>query len=118
MLSPAALAVAERLKAAGHRPPTEAELGGDGEHLPALRDAGLAVRIGRNLAAHPEVAEEIAGRVRAIVERDGSITLATLRDELGTSRKFAQAWLEHLDAARVTIRRPDDSRTLRRLRVP
>ncbi|MDQ3742452.1 MAG: SelB C-terminal domain-containing protein, partial [Actinomycetota bacterium] len=33
---------------------------------------------------------------------------------LGTSRKFAQALLEHLDAARVTVRRPDDSRVLRR----
>jgi selenocysteine-specific elongation factor len=36
-----------------------------------------------------------------------------LRDELGTSRKYAQALLEHLDAARVTRRRPDDSRVLR-----
>lgn len=36
--------------------------------------------------------------------------LARLRDEFHTSRKFAQALLEHLDAARVTRRRPDDSR--------
>ena len=42
------------------------------------------------------------------------ITLARLRDELDTSRKFAQALLEHLDAARVTRRRPDDTRVLRR----
>ncbi|MDP9434888.1 MAG: SelB C-terminal domain-containing protein, partial [Actinomycetota bacterium] len=32
---------------------------------------------------------------------------------LGTSRRFAQAHLEHLDAARVTLRLPDDRRVLR-----
>jgi selenocysteine-specific elongation factor len=52
--------------------------------------------------------------VRAYLARHGSITLAQLRDELGTSRKFAQALLEHFDAARVTLRRPDDRRVLRR----
>jgi hypothetical protein len=31
-----------------------------------------------------------------------------------TSRRFAQALLEHLDAERVTKRLPDDSRVLRR----
>jgi selenocysteine-specific elongation factor len=49
-----------------------------------------------------------------IVEDEGSMTLGRLRDELQTSRKFAQALLEHLDAARVTVRRPDDTRVLRR----
>jgi selenocysteine-specific translation elongation factor len=34
--------------------------------------------------------------------------------QLRTSLKFAQALLEHLDAARVTRRRPDDSRIPRR----
>jgi selenocysteine-specific elongation factor len=37
-----------------------------------------------------------------------------LRDELGTSRRYAQALLETLDAERVTLRLPDDSRVLRR----
>jgi selenocysteine-specific elongation factor len=64
--------------------------------------------------AHPDAIADVRDRVVAIVEAEGGITLARLRDELGTSRKFAQALLEHLDAARVTIRRPDDSRVLRR----
>jgi selenocysteine-specific elongation factor len=42
------------------------------------------------------------------------VTLSRLRDDLGTSRKFAQALLEHFDTARLTVRRPDDSRVLRR----
>ena len=56
-------------------------------------------------------------RVRAVVERvaaaEGGITLSRLRDELGTSRKYAQALLEHMDATRVTLRLPDDTRVLR-----
>ena len=52
--------------------------------------------------------------MRELIAADGAITLARLRDELGTTRKFAQAHLEHLDAARVTLRRADDSRVLRR----
>ena len=52
----------------------------------------------------PTRSRTCAARVDAIIERDGEITLARPRDELGTSRKYAQALLEHLDAARVTIR--------------
>ena len=37
----------------------------------------------------------------------GEITVAELRDALGTSRKYAQALLEHLDATRVTVRHGD-----------
>jgi selenocysteine-specific elongation factor len=48
-----------------------------------------------------------------IIGEEGSITLARLRDELGSSRRYAQALLEHLDAARVTRRLPDDRRVLR-----
>ena len=112
-----ALALEERLRAAGHEPPTEAELGRDAVHLPALREPGRAVRIGRDLHAHPEALAQVEERgARRSSEAEGAITLARLRDELGTSRKFAQALLEHLDAARVTLRRPDDSRVLRRRR--
>jgi selenocysteine-specific elongation factor len=112
-LDAAALALEQRLRAAGHEPPTEAELGEEVASLRALHAAGRAVRIGRSMHAHPEA---IAG-VREVVERiaraDGQVTLGRLRDELGTSRKYAQALLEHLDGARVTRRRPDDSRVLR-----
>ena len=77
-----------------------------------LRAAGRAVRLGRTMHAHSEA---IAG-VRAVVERiaraEGAVTLARLRDELGTSRKYAQALLEHFDA-HVTVRREDDRRVLR-----
>ena len=113
-LSPGALALEQRLLEAGFEPPIESALGDEAAELPALRSAGRAVRVGRALHYHPEPLAEIRERVRAHIEREGSITLAELRDELGTSRKFAQALLEHLDATHVTLRRPDDSRVLRR----
>jgi selenocysteine-specific elongation factor len=109
-LSASALALEERLRAAGHEPPNAAEL--DGADLGALRDAGRVVRIGRSMYAHPSALQEVRRRVEDVIASEGSITLAGLRDELQTSRKFAQAWLERLDADRVTKRRPDDSRVL------
>ena len=54
------------------------------------------------------------GRVGAIIAGRRPITLARLRDELATSRRYAQALLEHLDAERVTLRLPDDARAARR----
>jgi selenocysteine-specific elongation factor len=114
VLSESALALEARLRAAGHEPPSEVELGDAAADIPALRDAGRAVRVGRSMYAHPDAITAVQDRVVAIVEAEGEVTLARLRDELGTSRKFAQALLEHLDAARVTRRRPDDSRVLRR----
>ncbi|HEX8123236.1 MAG TPA: selenocysteine-specific translation elongation factor [Solirubrobacteraceae bacterium] len=113
-LPDAALALEARLRAAGHEPPLDAELGDDAEHLEALRRAGRVVRLGKTMHAHVDALDRVRERVESIVAAEGQVTLARLRDELETSRKFAQAHLEHLDAARVTLRRPDDSRVLRR----
>ena len=113
-LGPDAVALAARLLAAGHEPPSRAQLGDDAAYLPVLRDAGIAVRIGRDMYAHADSVAEVRERVSAIIRSEGTITLARLRDELHTSRKFAQALLEHFDADRLTRRLPDDSRVLRR----
>ena len=113
-LDPGALALERLLRDAGTEPPIEAELGDRARHLPALREAGRAVRVGRTLHYHPDALADIRAAVTRIIEAEGSITLARLRDELGTTRKFAQALLEHFDAAKVTLRRPDDTRVLRR----
>jgi selenocysteine-specific elongation factor len=105
-LSPSALALDRRLRAAGTEPPADREL--DQGDLAALRAAGRAVRVGRSLHFHAEALGAIRERALALAARHGGqITLAQLRDELGTSRRFAQALLEHLDSERVTIRRGD-----------
>ena len=106
-LSPSALALEQRLKEAGLEPPLDSEL--DATDLGALREAGRAVRVSRSLHYHREVLAEIQSRVIALAGRNGgAITLAALRDELGTSRKFAQALLEHFDSEKLTIRRGDE----------
>jgi selenocysteine-specific elongation factor len=106
-LTPPALAVEERLRTAGFEPPLDSEL--DPEDLAALRAAGRAIRVSKALHFHPEVLEQIRARVIALADRnDGAFTLAQLRDELGTSRKFAQALLEHFDSEKLTIRRGDE----------
>jgi selenocysteine-specific elongation factor len=69
--------------------------------------------VARNLHFAPEPLSELTTRVVEICERDGSTTIAGVRDELGTSRKYAQALLEHLDAEKVT-RRVGDAHVLRR----
>ena len=111
-LPDSALALEERLRVAGHEPPNAGDL--EADDLAALRAAGRAVRVGRAMYAHPDALAAVRARVEAVIAAEGAITLARLRDELQTSRKFAQAHLEHLDAERVTKRLPDESRVLRR----
>jgi selenocysteine-specific elongation factor len=106
-LSAGALALEQRLRDAGFEPPLDSEL--DPGELAALRAAGRAVRVSKTLHYHSESLAEVHRRVLTLAQsHGGAVTLADLRDALGTSRKFAQALLEHLDAERVTIRRGDE----------
>ncbi len=106
-LSTSALALEQRLRDAGIEPPIDSEL--DASDLAALRDAGRAVRVSKSLHYHVDALAEIRGRLVEIARGNaGTVTLAQLRDELGTSRKFAQALLEHFDSEKVTIRRGDE----------
>jgi selenocysteine-specific elongation factor len=81
--------------------------------LVALRTDGQAVRISGELYAHAEVAVDAQTKIVALIEVTGSVSLAEVRDALGTGRKSAQAFLEFLDTQRVTRRQPDDRRVLR-----
>jgi selenocysteine-specific elongation factor len=110
-LSPAALAIERELREAGAAPPLDADLDAPDE-LAALRDAGRAVRLGPTMHIHAQALDDVRERVVALIEADGELTLSRLRDELGTSRKYAQALLERFDAERLTLRR-GDARVLR-----
>ena len=104
-LTDSALETEARLKDAGEEPPLDSALPAD--DLAALRAHGRAVRLGPWMHVHPEALAAVQERLVAKAERDGAITIASARDELGTSRKYAQAYLEHLDAVHVTVRRGD-----------
>jgi selenocysteine-specific elongation factor len=113
-LSPAALALDRRLLDAGLEPPLDSELAPATGELAALRAAGRAVRVGPRLHFHATVLDGARAQLVAhLREGPGSITVAGLRDRLGTSRKFAQALLEHFDGEGLTLRDGD----VHRLRV-
>jgi selenocysteine-specific elongation factor len=113
-----ALQIASLLRSDGREPRTDNELAEavglsnseTADRLRRLAGAGQAVRVSRNLHFHPEPLAELEARVIAICERDGGATIASVRDELGTSRKYAQALLEHLDGTKVTRRIGDEHR--------
>ncbi len=46
-------------------------------------------------------------QIRHAIQQKGRVSLAEVRDLFGTSRKYAQALLEHLDATGVTLRAGD-----------
>jgi selenocysteine-specific elongation factor len=112
---PAAVAQVEaRLRSAGLALLNAASLdAADARALAALRADGRAVRISGQLYASAELAAEVQRTIIAVIETAGSASLAEVRDALGTGRKPAQAFLEHLDTERVTRRGPDDRRVLR-----
>jgi selenocysteine-specific elongation factor len=82
------------------------------EVLGVLVARGDLMQVSADVLFLPETYEEMVARVQAHIERGGSITLAQTRDMFGTSRKYAQALLEHLDETGVT-KRVGDARVLR-----
>ncbi len=82
------------------------------EVLGVLVSRGTLVQVSSDVLFLPETYEEMTARVRAYIEREGNVTLAQTRDLLSTSRKYAQALLEHLDEVGVT-RRVGDVRVMR-----
>jgi selenocysteine-specific elongation factor len=84
--------------------------------LDALAASGGATRVKPDIYYDAETLEELRSRLLALAaERGGAITLAEARNELGTSRKYAQALVEHLDALHLTVRH-GDRHVLRRSR--
>jgi len=112
-VSSAAVAALEaRLRAAGPGLLSEAQIAAEQDALRALQADGRAVRVSGRLYAHAEVAARLRARIVELLEREGPLGLAAVRDALGLSRRSTQAFLEHLDGQRVTRRLPDDRRAL------
>ena len=79
----------------------------------ALVERGVLVRVSDSVVFLRETYEEMVARVREVLEAKGEISVATVRDMFGSSRKYVLAFLEYLDAQRIT-RRVGDVRVLRR----
>ena len=81
--------------------------------LNALFSTGRLVQLNEEVLLTPQVLEEMSAAVVSLIKENGSVSLAELRDRFNTSRKYAVAVLEYLDATGVTIRK-GESRQLRR----
>ena len=100
-----------RLTEQGARP--EAEGGIAPELLEYLEAQGRLARLPGGVLLDADVYRSMVAQTRSLLESQERVTLAEVRDRLGTSRKIAQAFLEHLDTKQIT-RRVGDARVLRR----
>ena len=78
----------------------------------ALAQKGDIVRLSEDIAFTRAAYDGALQLVRDLIAGEGSVTVASLRDRMGASRRPVLALLEHLDAQRVT-RRVGDARILR-----
>jgi selenocysteine-specific elongation factor len=119
----AAAAVIAALETSGPTPPDLAALESASGLTPgefpkltaALEREGEIILLGVDVVYRPAQLVAAQEWVERRCRETGSVTLAGLRDELGTSRRIAQAILERLDADGVT-RRIGDKRVMRRRR--
>ena len=108
-LEEAAAKLSERLQQAGTEPPVM-------DKTPAIRlllKRNEVVELGGSLFGSSEAVDSVLEEIKTVCRREGEISLASLRDLLATSRKYAQAWLEYSDSVGVT-RRVGDVRALTR----
>lgn len=80
--------------------------------LNVLLNRGELVQVSPDVLFLSETYEEMVRRVEERIQRQGSVTLAEVRDMFDSSRKYVQALLEHLDEVGVT-KRVGDKRVLR-----
>ncbi len=78
----------------------------------ALVELGELIPVSPDVVFRAEDYETMMKRVREILQATGTITVAEFRDQFHTSRRYALAYLEHLDERNITIREGD----VRRLR--
>ena len=80
--------------------------------LNLLIEQHQVVKVGDNVVFSASAYNEMVEMVIAHLKAQGKVTLAEVRDIFNTSRKYAQALLEHLDQENIT-RRVGDERVLK-----
>jgi selenocysteine-specific elongation factor len=100
----------------GYTPPSATDalrIVGDERLLDLLLEQGRLVRLPGGVLFRREEFERMRDAIQGFLAERATITLAETRDLFDTSRKYAQAVLEEMDARRIT-RRDGDVRVLRR----
>jgi selenocysteine-specific elongation factor len=113
----AKLSIIKAFSDSPHSPPSLKEnidLHGE-EIINYLQVEKILISVGNDVAFLNENYLEMENWVLKKIELSGSLTVAEFRDKFQTSRKYALAFLEHLDAKGTTIR-DGDFRKLRPIR--
>ena len=77
------------------------------EILNALIDLNELVAVSPEVIFRKQDYDLAVTKIRHTIEENGKVSLAEVRDLFNTSRKYAQALLEHLDALGITVRAGD-----------
>jgi selenocysteine-specific elongation factor len=99
------------IEASPFAPPAPADFSIEAGVQLALAERGEVIRAAEGVFLTPGTLTTIETAVVELLQEKQRITLADVRDRFGTSRKYAQAMLELLDARKVT-RRIGDERIL------
>ncbi len=92
-------------QAAPYTPPPRTEWERTDTHLITyLLETGQLVRVSSDVLFGVEGYTKLVEWSIHVLERGDELTIATLRDHFATSRKYAQALLEHLDERKITRR--------------
>jgi selenocysteine-specific elongation factor len=83
------------------------------EVLNALVESGELIPVSADVIFRKSDYDSIQARIKHTIETHGKISLAEARDQFNTSRKYAQALLEHFDSIGFTVR-DGDFRKLRK----
>jgi selenocysteine-specific elongation factor len=79
-----------------------------------LLEKGLVVAVSSDVAFEARHYDALVEEIRGRLAGGASITVAEVRDGLGTSRKYALALMEHLDQIGLTVREGDARRLAHR----
>jgi selenocysteine-specific elongation factor len=104
-----AAALLERFTGSPYAPPTSKDsIAAVGDDLfYALIDMGKLVPVSSDVVFRREDYDQMVSEVHSLLEARGTITAAEVRDHFDTSRRYALAFLEHLDAQGITVRDGD-----------
>lgn len=110
--------ILKELKAVNFSPPRYADLEANHQDkknfkmvFESILDEGTLVKVSEDCYLLLEDYDKAKELVRSFINSNGSMTLAQLRDELNTSRKYAMSIMEHFDNIKLT-KRLEDKRIL------
>lgn len=104
-----------RFRKSPYAPPSvkECQAVVDDEVFQSLLENGELIQVASDVVFRRVDYEQLQTEVKEILGQRGSLTAAQFRDHFNTSRRYALAFLEHLDSRGITIR-DGDVRRLRR----